>query len=325
MAGGGGSSGKQTVEPWGGQKGYLSDVFRQGQDLSGRVLDYYPGQLVASQSADTVNGINAMRQQAMAGSPILTAAQDATTNVMQGSNPALGMGQSIYNGNPNEALGLLRGQYSLINPGSLDNPAYRRMAASTIGDVNQEMEGAMGSSARAAMMNDSLTNLAAQNYQNDLARQQSIAGQIGDLSNQDVQNRLSAAGLVGQTYSSDQQAKLAAAGLAPTLMQAKYIDPTQLLSLGAIEDQYSQSQIDADKAKYDYAMMEPWQRLNLYSGLVGGMNWGSSTSIGGGMSPGQGALQGAIGGAAAGTAVSPGWGTLIGAGVGALGGYAGAR
>jgi hypothetical protein len=73
-----------------------------------------------------------------------------------------------------------------------------------------------------------------------------------------------------------------------------------------------------------FTPLEPWQRLARYANLIQGNYGGTSTSTVTGTparaSIGAGMLGGAASGALAGTTIMPGWGTLLGAGVGALGG-----
>jgi len=105
--------------------------------------------------------------------------------------------------------------------------------------------------------------------------------------------------------------------------------------VGEKQSQLTQSQIDAAMKKFQFEQAQPWGNLNNYANVIGAMSqygnlgyqdtpssanpWASA--IGGGLS---GAGAGALAGAKIGSGY-PGWGTLIGGGIGAIGGYLGSR
>jgi hypothetical protein len=61
-----------------------------------------------------------------------------------------------------------------------------------------------------------------------------------------------------------------AAQSAPQLAAADYQDINALLQAGQMRRNYAQSQIDADKARWDFEQNMPLQKLNAYSALIGG-------------------------------------------------------
>lgn len=89
--GGGGSSGTtqtQTVtkaDPWSEQQPYLKQGFQQAQEIYNQgAPGYYPGQTVAPFSPETNAAMEAQTNRALAGSPLMTAAQQQLTDTMSG-------------------------------------------------------------------------------------------------------------------------------------------------------------------------------------------------------------------------------------------------
>lgn len=86
--GGGGSTQTQTVtkaDPWSEQQPYLKYGFQQAQDIyQGGAPGYYPGQTVAPFSNETNAALDAQTNRALAGSPLMTAAQQQLTDTMSG-------------------------------------------------------------------------------------------------------------------------------------------------------------------------------------------------------------------------------------------------
>ena len=82
-------------------------------------------------------------------------------------------------------------------------------------------------------------------------------------------------------------------------------------SIGNIEQQQRQRELN-----------NPYNNLAMWGNLIGAGKGQVTTSPTSTVSPGASALGGAATGAAMGSEIYPGWGTLIGAGIGAVGGYA---
>lgn len=280
-------------------------------------------------------------------------------NLMNGTggavNPALGLaGAMAQNPGTNPALALLQGtaQGDFLN----SNPYLDRMFGQAAGRVTDQFRnsvtpgidsqyarmGRLGSGAFAQARNDAdkalgttLNDLSTQIYGGNYAteRQNQLAAQnaIGNFANQDFGNRQAAIGLYGQLGQQGVQNQAAGAlGLgqawdaerarqqqiamaSPDLARADYNDAGQLLQAGQMRDQLAQAQLE-----------DPYQRLQQYWGIVG-QPLGTAQSTVTPMSRNRtaGALGGAASGAMIGSQIMPGWGTAIGAGVGALGGLFG--
>ena len=131
-----------------------------------------------------------------------------------------------------------------------------------------------------------------------------------------------------QNYGDERQRQIQSMFFAPQMAQQDYADLAMLGQAGQGYDQYNQSLINADIAKWNYNQNKDWNYLNDYLGLLNGATGSSSTTT----QPQQGstaggAITGALGGAMSGAylgSVVPGIGTGLGAiGGGLLGGLGG--
>jgi hypothetical protein len=126
--------------------------------------------------------------------------------------------------------------------------------------------------------------------------------------------------LAYRDYGQERQHQLAALGAAPELAAEDYRDIARLAEVGTAREDAVQQQIDDAKARFEFAQMEPWERLARYAQLVSG-SYGSTTTV---TTPtqrrsvGEGLLGGAATGARIGASI-PGLGGY-GAALGALGG-----
>lgn len=132
--------------------------------------------------------------------------------------------------------------------------------------------------------------------------------------------------LGGSVAGAQSDAALRATGMFPSLVQTGSV-PGQLSGQFAdwgagFQQQALQDQMD----RFNYYQNLPLTSTQQYSGLVSGMGGlgGTQTMTGPGPNRTAGALGGALSGASMGSAFGP-WGALIGAGIGAIGGYSDRR
>lgn len=92
-----------------------------------------------------------------------------------------------------------------------------------------------------------------------------LAGNLGNLYNQTY----------FQNYNNERQNQMGAMGMAPTLANQDYTDLSKLSDVGSAQDQYAQSQTDADVNKWNYNQNLPTNKLSQYMGLIQG-NFGST-------------------------------------------------
>lgn len=80
-----------------------------------------------------------------------------------------------------------------------------------------------------------------------------------------------------QDYGRERDAMMQAMLFAPQMASQDYIDIAKLAEVGAAREGFTQKAIDEAVARHEFAQMEPWQRLQLYSDLIQG-NFGGTTT-----------------------------------------------
>ena len=120
----------------------------------------------------------------------------------------------------------------------------------------------------------------------------------------------------GALYDAERNRMTQQASLAPSLANMDYTDLQAMLGVGDVKQGFNQQQLDLSRNEYQTALNWPSNRMGtLLNAVQGTGGYGTTTAP----NPYQSSrAAGAIGGAAAGTAVAPGWGTLIGAVAGGL-------
>ena len=144
----------------------------------------------------------------------------------------------------------------------------------------------------------------------------------------------SLAGAAGNLYNQERSNQMQAAGMAPQLANTDYTDAAHLYNAGGNLNSYQQSLLDQNVQDYTNQQNYPTSQLDMLARGLGNAMTGSYSSSQTSANPYQrskmaGALGGGLAGAGAGlaygasegSAVSPGWGTLIGGLGGALAGY----
>ena len=241
------------------------------------IPQYYPGQTYISPSQQTQAALAAAQQRAVTGNPLVPAAQQTALNTVQGN---------YLGGNP-----FFEGAFKAATQGA--QTTYQdtvNTALSNASRAGRYGSGAMGTALDRAggvyanALTNTAGNLAYQNYADERGRQQAMVG------------------------------------VAPQLAQADYTDINQLLQAGQAGEGYQDLAMQDAINRYNFAQQAPYNKLQSYlSGAYGAPmgSTGSVTSTSYGGSKAAGALGGAASGAAMGTMIMPGWGTAIGAGLGA--------
>jgi hypothetical protein len=153
-SGGGGTSTTSTVQntgPWSGQQPYLSDVFREAQRLyfganpqtvngmqapdPNATPQYFPGATVAPMSAESQQALQLQTNRALAGSPLLSAAQGEAGKTLAGDYLSAGnpyFGQVVQS--VNDAV---RPQVDsrFVGSGRYGSPAYAETMARTLANA----------------------------------------------------------------------------------------------------------------------------------------------------------------------------------------------
>ena len=347
MAGGGGSPSEQTVRT------ELDPAIRPygtfGLDEAKRLysagpMEYYPGQTYVGPSQQTQTGMQLAQQRALAGSPLVSGAQQTVGALQTAMNPALGAYGDIYGrAGYNPAMGLTgqtaTGAYLGGNPffqGAFQ-PAARaaqdvfeqniQNISSQASQAGRYGSGAMGqlqdraSGQFAQALTDVAGQLAYQNYGAERGLQEAAIQNLGALSNQALQTQLAAAGGLGQTAASDYARQLQAASLSPEMAAQDYADIQRLIDLGQMEEGYQELALADAMNRFNFQQAAPYSALQSYLSAAYGAPMGAQTSqpifrnqLGSALS---GGLAGA--GLASAAGFSPYAGAALGAGAGLLG------
>lgn len=129
--------------------------------------------------------------------------------------------------------------------------------------------------------------------------------------------------IYGQNYQDAANRQLSAVQQANPIANENWYNLAQLGQAGAQVQGQAQNMIGANQNLYNTYAQQPANALANYMNQVNSLAHGGNSSSTQPVYQNQGAsaLGGMAAGAAAGTAVMPGWGTAIGAGIGLLGSF----
>ena len=227
---------------------YLTSGLERAEELYNTPREYYPGQTYADFSPTTQTALDRGEARAMAGSPLVSGAQNFVNTAMQGGflNPAAAMlqgtaqGDYLDSGNPYLSAAL--------------QPAIDKIQ----GQFSQS--GRLGSGANMSAMTSALAPVYAQNYATERANQLAAQRSIGDLAQTDFRNRAGAA------------------AMAPGMAAEDYTDIGKLAGFGLAREQKTAEQLADNVARYNFLQNEPQQRLANFMALVKGGTVGSQSS-----------------------------------------------
>lgn len=338
---GSGSTSTQTAEPWSGVQPALTQLYSSAlNNFNGGGPQYYPGSTVAGQSNATQQSQQGVYDIASNPSQNLGAAQQQNYDTLNGSyfgqNPAT---QGLYDfagaDFMNSGNGGLAGLQATANGDFLNaNPNVDAMFNQASQGVGRQFSqnvlpgvasmfsagGRYGSGQMANgvdqasqqygnTINGLATSIYGGNYANERALMsgaQNTLTQAGLAGRGLQQNAL---GMLGDQFGRERVLQQGAVGQAPGLAQADYYDMGQMANLGATQDTYSQSLINADMARYNFGQNAPNQQLNFLSSILNGAPMGNTTTQ---FAPGN-PIMGALGGYQLGGALAKGFGGMGGA------------
>ena len=227
---------------------FLTSVMNRAEDIYNTPRQYYPGQTFVDFSPATQEALNRGEARAMAGSPLLTGAQNFTNTAMSGGflNPATDM-----------MMGTARGDYL-----SSGNPYLSAALQPAIDQIQGQFSkaGRSGSGYNVGSMTQALAPVYAQNYATERQNQMAAQQAIGNLAQQDFANRF------------------AAAQAAPALAAADYDDITRLATFGQAREDKTAEQLAADIARFNFLQQEPLDRLANFASLIRGGTMGGDRS-----------------------------------------------
>lgn len=239
-------------------------------------------QTVAQFDPATVQGLDLTQQRALAGSPVVDAAQAATTGIAGNGflGPAGDFIRSLAGGGaPNAAAQFLlptaQGQFLDFQ----NNPFFQNGVSAINDSVGSVFEraGRTGSGANQASLARGVGEFGANVFQNERANQLGAANSLAGIFNQDVQNSFGAANLLGQNAAT----QLDASRLAPTLANQDFIDLQNLLNVGSARQNQEQINIQDALARFNFPFdnaIQAQNQLNTSAALLGPLLGGTRMS-----------------------------------------------
>jgi len=224
--------------PWAPLQPFLTQGFGRAEDLYQQGgPQYYPQSTVAQFGPTTQQALGQYQDIANAGNPITAPAQ-------------------------NMLAGTLRGDY--LSPES--NPYLAAMSDAAARQAGRQYSEYTAPSIQAQFANSGRTGSGL--YANALDQSRdTLARNLSEMN----------ANLYGQNYQSERGRQLQAAQLAPQTAQLSYLDPSQLLNVGELQDTKSQQNITDQFNRYMYNQERPYDNLARYFGYLGG-NYGQQNS-----------------------------------------------
>ena len=299
----------ETRDPWAPAQPFILDTLESAKKLynSDAGTNYFPGSTSTPMSWDTSYALDNMRNRALSGSPLNTAAQNQMYNTIQGDfyNPANDFYKSSLDGGYNNpAADLLNpiatqntspaaGYYSeLANSSSpyLDKTYDKasRKISDQVGSMFSKA-GRYGSAAHQGKLTEDLGDFATDLYggayqqdQNrrlnaanamqagfdtDLSRRMNAANSIGNLYNQNYDRQLSAASGLDQAYQNERARQMQAMMGAGQLAANDYADYDRLLNIGQINEQQATNDLQSLINKFNFYEQNPYNRLANYANL----------------------------------------------------------
>lgn len=222
-----GATSQSYVSPL--QRKKLNDLYNRAENLSQVPLEFYPGQTVAPFDPATIEAQRMVESRALAGSPLVNAAQAQNLSAIQGNylspdaNPYL---RSTYDA---AARAVGENFNRIVLPGIESRFALAGQSGSS------QLLGARRGAADA------------------------LGASLGDL----------ATNIYGGAYESERARQEAASRFAPELAAEDYRNLDALSSVGAQREQQQQRLIDELIARFDFGQNEPNLRLSRFASLLG--------------------------------------------------------
>lgn len=289
MSGGSSNQGSQIQSsmPWKPAQKPLKDVMGKAENLydNKKGFGVYGGDWSVGPDADTNQALNRMSALAGRGNGLAGNQMGLSSALMGGQHdPDQSKYQAMYGQAGQFADNARSGIQGLM--GRTNNDAFNAALDTQIGklgdDVTRQFGGSsFGAGSHAGMLGDVLgearTSAMANNFYNQANLER---GLMGDLSGVDQNLLGQRAGLAGAMTNAGQlgvQNRLAGQGFADRAYNSQYLPYERQAQVGATREGYDASQLQGDMNRYNARQASPWDRLNAYSGLIGGASQGYGT------------------------------------------------
>lgn len=251
--------------------------------------EFYPGQTYAGFAPEQEMALQAQRQRALTGSPLVSGAQQFTEQALAGGfeSAALPYAQQLAGGvDYSEPLGMMRetamGGFLGGSPGleaaigrALD-PVQARVQSTL------SRAGRTGSGAAADVMSRTLGDVAAdisyQDYATERANQLAAQRNLANLMGTQYESQLRGAGFLGDVSGVGFGRQAAAAQRAPAMAELDYRDIGRLQDVGATRQAMSQQAIDEAVRRYQFEQGAPYEALRQYQESLRGFPTGTTTT-----------------------------------------------
>lgn len=292
MSGGNKSQGQQisSTKPWDKAAPYLKKYMGEADQLydQGAGFNPYQGNWWTDMSNKTEKALGGMWDTAKQGNPLNDQSMNVAGRMIHGDfNPSASGYQDLLGKSGNEAFQSVIDQQA----GALGDDITRQFGGSSFGN-------AAHSGAIADQVGDFRNRMASDNWNQNIANQRGLLGDITNVGQMGVQNRLAGVDRAGTLY--DQQ----------------FAPYDRMAQVGSMYDDQNARKLQGKMAKWDANQNADWSRLGAASPFAGGYGgfggttstqvqspsnpWGSA--LGGGLLgaqmgfPGIGALAGLLGG-----------------------------
>ena len=241
----------QTNDPWSGQQPFLETGFKRAQtDVLEKPEQFFPGSTVVPFDPVTTEALGSIESRARAGSPLVSTAQEAVRSAASGDmlaqNPFLSQDNPYLQSAIDAASrGITRNYESVVEPGI---------------DAAFSSRGRYGSGLQAEAIDRA---------------QENLADQLGDVS---TQMAFGDYGMQRQGYDTERARQMAAAAAAPGMAAQDYVDPGQLLSIGAAREGQAASELQEDINRFNLEQNAEKKALADYMALVAGGQYGGTSS-----------------------------------------------
>lgn len=320
---------------------YARSYLDRAVEVSDRPYQQYTGQTVAGMNDAQYQAMDAIRNRAISGSPVMNTAAQSLQSIAGGSQLGQQSAQNPYLTARNEAA-------SVTNPyAQAENPYLSQQIDAAASDVTRNYRNAVmpqldAARARSGSFGNSGLEFVQAQAQDDLAKQignissgmrmqdyTQRAGLAENAVNRQYQsgaqyaNQLFSGGQALQSANNQLQSQamnnqLQALGLAPSYAAQDYTDANALMNVGNALQQQQQSGLTSAYNQWQQAQQYPVQQLQTLGNALG-FNFGQQQTTSG--SGGSGSTLGNMAGGALtgwGATGSP-WGAAVGAGLGLLG------
>lgn len=304
------SNSTERRDPWAPSLPFINDTMGNARNVfnSDAGTQYFPGYVSTPMSWDTSYALDAIRNRAIGGSPLNSAAQQQALNTINGDyfNPTndfynTGMSGGLNNNSASLYSPLIGanmspslGYYGQIASGQ--NPyldqTYQNAARNISDTVNSNFSkaGRYGSAAHQSTLTRDLGNFAndlyGNNYQadqnrrlnaansmqqshdNHMNRYMNAANSISNIQDQNIQRQFASAQGLGQNFQSERARQMQAIANAGQMAANDYADYDRLMGVGRTNEEQEKRDLMAAIERFNYFENLPYNRASQFANMA---------------------------------------------------------